>query len=60
MPPPYGLLENTFSVFPGEIIKVGKNLEFLKKDTGLFLSLMIQVYAIKMLNILLKVKLKSL
>ena len=31
VPPPYGLLENTFSVFPGEIIKVGKNLEFLKK-----------------------------
>ena len=31
IPPPYGLLENTFSVFPGEIIKLCENLEFSKK-----------------------------
>ncbi len=31
VPPPYGLLENTFSVFPGEIIKINENLELLKE-----------------------------
>ena len=31
IPPPYGLLENTFSVFPGEIIKLDRKLEFSKK-----------------------------
>ncbi len=30
IPPPFGLLKNTFSVFPGEIVRLGKNGDLFK------------------------------
>ena len=42
IPPPFGLLKNTHSVFPGEIIKFDKYGKLEKEDTGLFLNLIIQ------------------
>ena len=42
IPPPFGLLKNTHSVFPGEIVKFDKYGKLEKEDTGLFLNLIIQ------------------